>query len=145
MTDTIEWIFIKFKQIVSFIVLVFHFQFCSDWMDCWLWNVPIFMVHASFCTDNLYTPSYCWQKSYYPIIQDHSICCNMQDTHRMEITYVGTLYRHSTSNKLLYPLWTECICFQLIDGWLDFHVENAASQPICFTYFGITTSHAARG
>lgn len=44
-----------------------------------------------------------------------------------------------------YPLQPEGICFQLIDGWSDFQVANVASHPICFTYFGVTTSHKACG
>lgn len=66
--------------------------------------------------------------------------------HTQDVNHnVGTLYSHSSSNKLLYPPQPEGICFQLIDAWLDFHVENAASDLICFTYFGVTTSHTACG
>lgn len=44
-----------------------------------------------------------------------------------------------------YPLWPVGIGFQLIDEWSDLHLGNVASHPICFTYFGVTTSHNACG
>lgn len=36
-----------------------------------------------------------------------------------------------------YPNQPESICFQLIDGWVDFQVGNLASHPIRFTYFAV--------
>lgn len=44
-----------------------------------------------------------------------------------------------------YPLGWKVFAPKLIDGWCDLHVRNAAAHSICFTYFGVTTSHAACG
>lgn len=35
------------------------------------------------------------------------------------------------------------LAFNLIDGWLDLQMGNAAAHPICFTYFGVSTSLTA--
>lgn len=55
------------------------------------------------------------------------------------------MHSEAVPPKTNYPLLPEGICFQLIDGWLDFSVGNAALNPISFTYFGVTVSHSASG